>query len=129
MKFRELIAGLCALMASPFLAIGAEGIRNVNVEEFAKLAEQPDTVILDVRTAREFKAGHIKGAVNLDVNGADFEKAVAGMDKTKTYLVHCAAGVRSVKACKKMGQLNFPKLVNLADGFTGWQRAGKPVEK
>jgi phage shock protein E len=129
MRIRDIIAGMCALLLSPFLGSGADAARSVGVEEFAKLAQQPDTVILDVRTEREFKAGHIKGAINLDVNGPDFEKALAALDKTKTFLVHCAAGVRSVKACKKMAQMNFPKLVNLTNGFMGWQQAGKPVEK
>lgn len=129
MKIREMFASMCALLLGPFLASGAEGTRNVGAEEFAKLARQPDTVILDVRTAREFKAGHIKGAINLDVNGPDFEKSLAAMDKDKTYLVLCASGVRSVKACRKMAQMKFSKLVNLSNGFIGWQRAGLPVEK
>ena len=105
------------------------GVKDVSVAEFAKLAADKQHVILDVRTAKEFQAGHIAGAVNLDVMAADFEQKAGALDKGKTYLVHCASGVRSARACRKLGQLSFPKLYNLPDGFKGWVKAGLPVEK
>src|SRR5438105_15708261 len=91
----------------------AKGFKNVDVAEFEKLRTDKKNVVLDVRTEKEFAAGHIPGAVNIDVNAPDFEDKVKKLDKDKTYLVHCAAGVRSRKACEKMGKLNFPALYNL----------------
>lgn len=105
------------------------GVKNASVEEFAKLRAGTNAVVIDVRTAREFAAGHIPGAVNLDVNAPDFEKKAAALDKSKTYLVHCAAGVRSVQACVKMDKLKLPNLVNLETGLKAWEKAGQPVEK
>jgi phage shock protein E len=105
------------------------GFKNVTVEDFAKLAEDKQHVILDVRTAAEFNAGHIAGAVNLDVNAPDFQDKAAALDKGRTYLVHCASGVRSVKACHALAKLDFPNLYNLTGGFKAWAKAGKPVEK
>ncbi|SRR6266545_3801872 len=103
--------------------------KNADAVEFDKLRADKQNVVLDVRTKKEFEAGHIPGALNIDVSAADFEAKVAKLEKDKTYLVHCGAGVRSVKACEKMNQLNFPKLVNLEGGFRAWEKAGKPVEK
>jgi rhodanese-related sulfurtransferase/thioredoxin-related protein len=105
------------------------GFKNLSVAEFAKMTADKQNVILDVRTAQEFQAGHIAGAVNLDVTAAGFEQKAAALDKTKTYLVHCASGVRSERACKKMTQLDFPHLYNLPGGFKAWVAAGQPVEK
>jgi len=82
-----------------------------------------------VRTKEEYAAGHIAGAVNIDVNAPDFEEKVAKLDKNKTYLVHCAAGARSAKACGKMSKLDFPKLYNLEGGFRAWEKAGNKAEK
>jgi len=107
----------------------AKAFKNSDVAEFDKLRADKKNVVLDVRTKKEFDAGHIPGAVNIDVNAPDFEEKVAKLDKNKTYLVHCAAGVRSVKACQNMGRMEFPKLVNLEGGFKAWEKAGKPVEK
>jgi len=104
-------------------------VRNVGLEEFDKLRADSKNTVLDVRTADEFAKGHIPGAVNLDYNSPDFQKKVAALDKNKTYLVHCAGGVRSAKACVAMDKLEFKSLINLEPGFRAWEKAGKPVEK
>ena len=106
-----------------------EAFRNIDVAGFEKLRAERSNVVLDVRTAKEFEAGHVPGAVNIDVNSADFQEKVAKLDRNKTYLVHCAAGGRSVKACGKLDQLGFPKLYKLEGGFNAWQKAGNKPEK
>ena len=103
--------------------------KDLSVDEFARMAADKQNVILDVRTPGEFSAGHIPGAVNLDYNAPDFQKKAAALDKSKTYLVHCAVGGRSVRACEKLNHLDFPNLYNLPGGFKAWAKAGQPVEK
>lgn len=104
--------------------------KNVSVDDADKLLKaNPNIVVLDVRTADEFKSGHIPGAKNLDFFGDDFEKQIAALDKSKTYLVHCAAGGRSAKACKVIEKDQIPSVYHLNEGFNAWQKAGKPVEK
>ena len=103
--------------------------KDLSVEEFGGMAGDKQNVILDVRTPEEFQAGHIPGAVNLDVSASDFQTKAGLLDRSKTYLVHCASGVRSVRACEKLVQLDFPILYNLPGGFRAWAKAGKPVEK
>ena len=103
--------------------------KNLSVEEFARMADDKKNVILDVRTPGEFQAGHIPGAMNLDVSASDFQAKAALLDRSKIYLVHCASGVRSARACEKLNHLDFPKLYNLPGGFRAWAKAGKPVEK
>ena len=107
----------------------APKVKKVGVEEFDKLRLNKTNIVLDVRTAREFNAGHIPGAVNLDLRSSDFDKKVSELDKSKTYLVHCAAGGRSARACQKMEGMGFKELYDLSPGFTAWEKAGKPVEK
>src|SRR5688572_16462285 len=79
--------------------------KDVGVEEFEKMWKEKKGVVLDVRTKKEFEEGHIPGSVNIDINALDFEKRISELDKGKTYLVHCASGVRSVRACDKMGRM------------------------
>ena len=104
-------------------------VRKVDVDEFEKLWQDKKNVVLDVRTKKEFDAGHIPGARNLDVNAPDFEQKISALDKTTVYLVHCAAGVRSARACDKMHEHGFTHLVDMAPGFRAWEKAGKKVEK
>ena len=77
-------------------------VRRVNVDDFEKLSQAKTNVVLDVRTKKEFAAGHIAGTKNLDFHSPDFEKEISKLDKTKIYLVHCASGRRSALACEKM---------------------------
>jgi rhodanese-related sulfurtransferase len=118
---------------APKLAVPAanEGkpFKNVGVEEFDKLRADKQKVVLDVRTPKEFAEGHIPGAINIDWNAPDFEKKVLALDKSKTYLVHCAGGVRSTKACDMMGKIKFASLFNLEPGLRAWEKAGKAIEK
>ncbi len=107
----------------------AGGFKNVGVQEFEKLRQSNNSVVLDVRTPKEYASGHMPGAINIDVNSPDFEKKVKAMDPKKTYLVHCASGRRGSQACSKLSQLHFEHLYNLEGGFNAWQKAGKKVER
>ncbi len=130
LKSRTCSVALAACVLALNAAAGeTNGVRRVSLDEFEKLWQAKTNVVLDVRTAKEFTAGHIPGATNLDVNAADFEEKLAKLDKTKVYLVHCAAGGRSARACEKMKHVGFQSLTDLPDGFRGWEKAGKPVEK
>lgn len=103
--------------------------RRIGIEEYDKLRAQTNAVILDVRSKAEFEKGRIPGATNIDINSVRFLESVGGLDKSKVYLVNCAVGMRSARACKKMESLGFTNLFDLAPGFDGWKKAGKPVEK
>lgn len=88
-----------------------------------------DALVLDVRTAADFKAGHIKGAKNIPLSSLD--SAIAGMseDKSKPILVYCNSGNtvnRAIKALKKAG---FEQVNNLEGGIAAWKEANLPLSK
>lgn len=105
------------------------GFKTIGVEEFEKLRAQAGVVVLDVRSAEEFAGGHIPGALNLDCNESDFLDKVGKLDKKTTYLVHCAGGFRSAKACQKLNPLQFTSLYNLDGGMKAWEKAGHRPQK
>jgi len=105
-------------------------VQHVKSPQAAKLLKQDkEIVVLDIRTEKEFKSGHIKGAKNIDFYGDDFGKEIAKLDRQKTYLVHCASGGRSGKSLKQFDELGFVSIIHLDDGFKGWAKSGNPVEK
>ena len=108
----------------------ADGATHVLAAEAAKLVAEKKVVVLDVRTADEFKDGHIEGAQNLDfLKTAEFKSQVEKLDKTKPYLVHCQAGGRSGKSLKIFKDLGFENVYHLDEGFGGWEDAKLPVTK
>ena len=102
---------------------------NLTADEFERLAADKTKVILDVRTPREYAAGHIAGSVNIDVNAPDFDQRIAALTPDKTYLVYCATGRRSVTACTRLVARSLPHCQNLLGGIRAWETAGKPTEK
>src|SRR5438093_2014746 len=92
----------------------AAAVKNIDAHEAAKLLqENKRIVVLDVRTAEEFAAGHIAGAKNVDFHGPDFEKKLSALEKKQAYLVHCAAGGRSAKTRELMKKLQFQTIYHL----------------
>jgi len=117
------------LLLIPALAFAVDPAKHVKADEAAKIIAEGKVAIIDVRTANEFKDGHIKTAKNIDIMSNDFEAQIAKLDKTQPTLVHCQAGGRSMRALKVFEKLGFTNLIHLDEGFGGWEAAGKPVEK
>ncbi|MBK7272811.1 MAG: rhodanese-like domain-containing protein [Actinomycetales bacterium] len=115
------LASAAAATAAP--ANGAE----VDAAGFAAALKRPGTVVLDVRTPAEFAAGHLAGAVNVDVNAADFRTIVGGLAKDVPYAVYCRSGNRSATALAIMKGLGFTNTFHLGGGIQAWTAAGGAV--
>jgi rhodanese-related sulfurtransferase len=84
-----------------------------------KLAEDPNAILLDVRTPEEFGSERIPGSVNVNVMDSSFVERILTMDRTKNYFVYCRSGGRSGQACAIMAKHGL-KVYNLAGGITNW---------
>jgi len=85
-----------------------------------KAAINKDVQLVDVRTDLEYKDGAINHAINIDVNGEDFESKIQNLDKTKPVYVYCRSGKRSQKAAHKMIELGFTQVIDLDGGYLAW---------
>ena len=121
--------GLCVLAVSAADNSGPAPIKHVDAKNAQKLVSRTNLVILDVRTPEEFKSFHIAGATNIDFHGANFEQRINSLDKSKTYLVHCASGGRSTQSLKIFQKHDFQSICHLDGGINAWKNAGLPVEK
>lgn len=97
--------------------------KHATVAEFEKLRTRPDAVVVDVRTPEEFSEGHIPKAALADISKREFQAEIGGLDRSKLYLVNCAAGSRSARACQSFKALGFTNVVNLDGGFSEWKKA------
>lgn len=102
-------------------------MKNINPAEAEELIQEQQPVVLDVRTAAEYESGHLEGAQNIDVLGADFETSLAQLDKKATYLVYCKSGGRSARAMSIMEEKGFTVVYNMQGGITAWKAQSKPT--
>lgn len=106
-------------------SIAAATARVVAPAEAVELIEQPETVVLDVRTPAEFADGHVEGARNLDINGSAFRDQLYELDRQAGYVVYCRSGNRSAAAVKVMQELGFVDVAD-AGGYAELAAAGAP---
>ncbi|MBR3826330.1 MAG: rhodanese-like domain-containing protein [Alistipes sp.] len=96
-----------------------EGFDSVDAKRFAEVIENEEVQIIDTRTPAEFSEGHIPGAVNIDIDGADFEAKVAALDKSRPVAVYCRGGRRSKEAAKHMVSCGLD-VTELSEGILSW---------
>lgn len=98
------------------------GYKNIPSKEFEQgYKNDPNAVLLDVRTDMEHNEEHIPGSIQINIMGPDFPQRVAELDKNKAYYVYCRSGNRSGSACGFMASQGFTELYNLAPGMMGWE--------
>ena len=111
-------------------AVFAQAVNEpIKPSDFKTKMEAADVVVLDVRTDAEVAGGVIPGAKQLDFKNENFEVNLNSLDKRKTYLVYCAAGVRSAKAATIMKEKGFTKVYSLDGGIEAWTDAGFKLGK
>ena len=107
-------------------------IKNITPEQGYELiiinTENPNFVILDVRTPQEFEKVHINRAINIDYLSETFKDKLGELDKKNTYVIHCRSGGRSTKALKLMDELGFEEVYNMG-GIVQWEESGYPTVK
>jgi rhodanese-related sulfurtransferase len=125
------LAGVLAMTNAPADDEADKAVEKIDVhaaQEYA--AQHENAVLLDVRTPAEYNMSHIPGAMNLNVQNDDFESMVAGLDKNKTYLVHCTknpANGRSARALDTLQELGFRNLYSIEGGYVAWRDAELPL--
>ena len=128
MKFRLLsLALLSTLLLAGCGAKTVDVVKNEDAAAFQKTTQQAGVVTLDVRTPAEFSQGHITGAINIDVDGADFAAEISKLNKSASYAVYCHSGRRSAIATETMRKAQFKSLFNLQNGIQDWLASGLSV--
>ena len=101
----------------------------ISVDEFdKKLTAIKDVQLIDVRTPEEYLEGHLKNALNYNINGSDFENQLSKLDKNKPVMVYCLGGGRSAEAAEIMEKEGFTEVYNMQGGIMKWNAANKPTD-
>ena len=98
-----------------------EYMKNVNQKEFIDIAQNNESMIIDVRRPSECAAGIVPNAIMINLmDQRRFSDELGKLDKQKHYLVYCRTGARSGRACNMMKSLGFGNTYNLQGGILGW---------
>ena len=103
--------------------------REVSPGEAVQLINRRDAVVLDVRDAAEYKAGHITNARHVPEGEIEARMKELEKVKTKPIIVSCARGNRSMTVANRLRALGFAEVFSLRGGLAAWQQANMPLEK
>lgn len=102
----------------------------ITLNEFFQLHQDlpANELILDVRGADEFAAGHIPKAVNIPVD--QIEKHISELKDYSKIYIHCKRGGRAQTAFNCLEKSGLNNLVCIGDaGMDAWIESGYPVKK
>lgn len=118
------------LFASSYFACGQKQSSTIQMssQEFARHISQKDQkVLLDVRTQREFKNGHIEHAGQLNYYALDFRKRLLLLPKNQPVYLYCNTGYRSDRAADFLIKNGYAEVYNLQHGIMEWELENLPV--
>jgi len=129
-----IVAGLFIVPYFAFSAIvepGANKYKTIAATSCDSLikanAENPNFVILDVRTPDVWKSDHLSGSINRNYYDADFDAQLKALPKQKIFLLHCQSGGRSAPTLTKMKNLNFAEVYEMSGGINSWKSKSLPT--
>lgn len=81
--------------------------------EDARALLQKGGRVIDVRTAGEYRGGHLEGALNIPLDELGERVAREFPDRDTPLLLHCASGARSAVGQRLLQKLGYRSVVNL----------------
>lgn len=105
-----------------------EGFATVKAADLnVELASATIPFVLDVRTADEYKAGFIDGAVNLNITDVPANLSQLPADKNAPIIVLCQSGHRGAVVMMYLKMIGYTNVRNLGGGMNAWSGAELPV--
>jgi rhodanese-related sulfurtransferase len=105
-------------------------IKQLSTQQMTFLVNRESGVVVDTRSDKDFKAGHIVDAIHLNsekVSKNDF--ASLENHKDDPIIIVCTAGISAGKVASQMAKAGFTRVSLLKGGMNAWQSAGLPVAK
>ena len=102
-------------------------VPTVTAAALARQLRQPvPPLLLDVRTAAEFRVSHLRGARLVPYDSLATLR-LPGIDRARPVVVYCSVGVRSERMGERLHALGFARVHNLYGGLFEWVNQGHPV--
>ncbi len=125
---KKSIPVLMMILISSFTST-AQDNKMMSPSTYSQAISNGPVQLLDVRTAEEYRSGHIKNSLQADWRDQpQFKDRTQYLDKNKPVFVYCLSGGRSAAAADYLRQQGFAVVTNLEGGITSWRNAGLPIE-
>ncbi|MDQ2179420.1 rhodanese-like domain-containing protein [Marinifilum sp. D714] len=118
-----------ALIANQNAFAQVDTVQVLSPKQFLRIAKlNPQAVVIDVRLKKDFKKGHIDGAMLAETSDKLYQ-IIDSLGERKTYLLYCKYGERSIAAGKMLFEKYKIKVCSLEDGLDYWKELKLEIVK
>ncbi len=110
------------------MRLRARGASSIGSADAVRLANS-GALLLDVRDAKDYEAGHIIEARNIPAAELASRADSLKKFKEKPVIVYCDGGFASAGAARALRAAGFTKVVTLGGGLNGWRQDNLPLVK
>ena len=104
-------------------------VREVSVAETqARMRDNPEAKLIDVREDNEWNAAHAAGAIHLGKGIIERDIETTVPDKDTELILYCGGGYRSALATDSLQKMGYTNVWSMAGGWRAWQEVNGPVE-
>ena len=112
-----------------FIGNNIRGVKEVSSAAALQLINYKNALVLDVREAAEFDAGHVLNAKQIPLGKLNENIGELERYRSQPIVVMDSSSQRSAAACVLLSKHGFELAYNLAGGVLAWQKAGLPLQK
>lgn len=116
--------------AHDLVAAAKSRVQEITVADADQAIREAD-VLVDVREADEFAAGHLAGAVHISRGMLEFKFSAnpALQSRDLNILLYCKTSGRAALAAAALHDMGYLNVRSITGGFDAWVAAGKPVAR
>ena len=104
-------------------------VKEVTVAETqARLAANPEALLIDVREDHEWQTAHAQSAEHLGKGIIERDIETVVPDKSTELILYCGGGYRSALATDALQKMGYTNVWSMAGGWKAWKESGAPVE-
>ena len=105
------------------------GVTEVSPQEATRLINREHAVVVDVRLAEAFSAGHIIGALNIPAAELEARRKELEKYRERPLIAGCQTGADSARVARSLKQAGFDRACVIKGGIAAWKGANLPLTR
>ena len=103
-------------------------VKAVSPAEATRLLNHENAIMIDMRSDKDYRDGHIVNAVQMSDGKGDIP-ATLNKHRERPVIVYCQRGQQSTAVCNRLSKQGFESVYNLQGGVLAWKKAELPLTK
>jgi rhodanese-related sulfurtransferase len=95
--------------------------------QIKSLVKDQDSLLIDVRSSKEYQRGHIPGAINIPL--PNLGENLDQIPKNRPVILYCSTGYRTGIGLATLRLLGYENIQGFPGSMTAWQNAGEAIER